>query len=317
MRIMEHSNFQARFLHPRYWLTWLGMGCWRLLVLLPYPALIWLGGLLGALMYAIGGYRREIAQKNLQLCFPDMSDAEQEQLLKDNFHSYGIAFFEVGIAWWWSKKRFEKIVSVTGLENIQGLHGQGALLMAIHYSTLEIGASALSMDYPIDGMYRPHKNPVYDFLQARGRRGRNTESRTYPRDDVRGVFKALRKGRIIWYAPDQDYGPKQSIFSTFFGVPAASVTATSRFAKMGQSAVLPFTQIRLPGSRGYRITVHPPIENFPSGDDQTDVDTINRQVEEMVLLQPDQYMWVHRRFKTRPEGEEPVYVKKKKKRKRR
>jgi len=189
------------------------------------------------------------------------------------------------------------------------LQGRGALLMAIHFTTLEIGASALSARHSIDGMYRPHKNPVYDYVQSKGRRARDPLGVVYPREDIRGMFKALRQGRIIWYAPDQDYGRKQSVFARFFGVPAATVTATARFAKTGNALVLPFSQVRLPDGRGYLIKVHPPLQDFPTGDDLADAETVNRQVEKMILEQPDQYMWIHRRFKTRPPGESRPYPK--------
>ncbi|WP_461480454.1 LpxL/LpxP family Kdo(2)-lipid IV(A) lauroyl/palmitoleoyl acyltransferase [Porticoccus sp.] len=307
----DNQQFQRQFLQPRYWLTWLGLACWWLLVQLPYPMITWLGGRLGTLMYLLGGYRRKVAEINLKLCFPEMNPQQREKLLRDNFRNYGIAFFEIGMAWWWPTKRLNRLVQLEGLEHIEGLRGQGALLMAIHYSTLEIGAAALSARCSIDGMYRAHKNPVYDYVQSRGRRSRDPAGVVYPREDVRGLFKALRQGRVIWYAPDQDYGRKQSVFATFFGVPAASVTATARFAKTGHAAVLPFSQVRLPGNRGYRVTIHPPLENFPVGDDVADAETINRKIEELILRQPDQYMWIHRRFKTRPAGEPRPYPKSK------
>ncbi|MDO7654103.1 MAG: LpxL/LpxP family Kdo(2)-lipid IV(A) lauroyl/palmitoleoyl acyltransferase, partial [Porticoccus sp.] len=298
----NNHEFQWSYLHPRYWLTWLGMGSWRLLVMLPYPVMIWLGKQLGLMLHALGGYRYQIAEINLKLCFPSMPEAERQQLLRDNFISYGIAFFEVGIGWWWSTERLNKYTQFEGLEHIDGLGGRGALLMAVHYTTLEVGACSLSARHSIDAMYRPHKNAVYDYIQSKGRRARDPAGVVYPREDVRGMFKALRQGRIIWYAPDQDYGRKQSVFASFFGIAAASVTATARFAKIGNAAVLPFSHVRLPDNQGYRITVHPPLENFPEGDDVADAETINRQVEALILKQPDQYLWVHRRFKTRPEG---------------
>ncbi|MCB1668717.1 MAG: LpxL/LpxP family Kdo(2)-lipid IV(A) lauroyl/palmitoleoyl acyltransferase [Porticoccaceae bacterium] len=315
---MNKPPFESKFLHPRFWLTWLGLGLWRAILILPFPILLWLGRLLGRLMYRVGHERRAIAECNLELCFPQMTATERTTLVKENFSSYGMAFFEVGMAWWWSDKRFFRLIQIEGVEHLMQLQqkGKGALLMAIHFTTLEVGASALSDRFSIDGMYRPHKNAVYDYVQARGRLSRSTgDSVVYPRKDVRGMFRALRQGRIIWYAPDQDYGPKQSVFASFFGVPAASVTATARFARMGDAAVVPFTQIRLPGSQGYRVTVHPPLENFPAGDDVADAETINRYVESYISECPQQYMWVHRRFKTRPPGAEPVYPAKVKKRK--
>jgi Kdo2-lipid IVA lauroyltransferase/acyltransferase len=156
-------------------------------------------------------------------------------------------------------------------------------------------------------MYRPHNNPVYDFVQRRGRLARSKSSDVYTRDDVRGLARALRKGRVIWYAPDQDYGRRQSVFAPFFGVPASTVTATGRFAQLGNARILPFTHVRLPGTAGYRVTIHPPLENCPTGDDLADATRINALAEHFIRQQPDQYLWAHRRFKTRPPGEKSLY----------
>jgi KDO2-lipid IV(A) lauroyltransferase len=279
--------------------------------MLPYPVIMWLGRQLGALMYSLGGYRYQVGEINLKLCFPDVGESARQLLLRDNFTSYGLAFFEVGMAWWWPTERLNKLIQLEGMENIDALQGRGALLMAIHYTTLEVGASALSSRHSIDGMYRTHKNAVYDYVQSKGRRAREFAGAVYPREDIRGMFKALRNGRIVWYAPDQDYGRKQSVFAHFFGVTAASVTATAKFAKIGNAAVLPFSHVRLPNNEGYRVTIHPPLENFPTGDDVADAETVNRKIEAFILEQPDQYLWVHRRFKTRPEGESRPYPKKK------
>ncbi len=308
---MEKPAFNRSLLHPRYWVTWFSMGLWWLVATLPYPLLLELGRRLGRLMYRIGGSRLDIARRNLELCFPELDQAAREQLLKRNFESYGIALFEVAISWWWPKNRFEKLVQVDGLEHIERLQGRGALLMALHYTTLEIGAQALSLRATIDAMYRPHNNPVYDYMQRRGRLSRSPHSDVYPRKDVRGMMKALRSGRVIWYAPDQDYGPKQSVFVPFFGIPAATVTATAKFAEMGKAAVLPFTQVRSEDGSGYRVTVHPPLEGFPSGDELADASRINQIVEGFIREHPDQYLWAHRRFKTRPPGEQSLYHKRK------
>ncbi|HLS98157.1 MAG: LpxL/LpxP family Kdo(2)-lipid IV(A) lauroyl/palmitoleoyl acyltransferase [Porticoccaceae bacterium] len=304
---MEAPRFTPALLHPRFWPTWLAMGLWWLLAQLPFGLLLALGRGLGALFYRLGGERRRIVERNIELCFPELSLEQRNALVKRNFASYGIALFEVPFAWWAPAARFDRLVRVEGLEHIASLAGQGALLMAIHYTTLEVGAQAVGRFHPIDGMYRPHGNPVYDYVQRRGRLARSKASEVYTRKDVRGVARALRNGRVIWYAPDQDYGPRQSLFAPFFGIPAASVTATARFAQMGQARVLPFTHVRLPGSAGYRVTIHPPLDGFPSGDDLADATRINALVEAFIRQQPDQYLWAHRRFKTRPEGESPLY----------
>lgn len=304
---MENDRFRLYFLHPKFWLTWLGLGCWRLLMALPYPVMVKLGQWLGAVMFLFGRRRKIIARRNIELCFPDWSRAERDALLRENFANYGVAFFEIGMAWWWSNRRFARLLHIEGIENLSGLNGQGALLTAVHFTTLEIGASGLSMNYPIDAMYRPHNNVVYDYCQRRGRKRRDPAGRTIPRDDIRGLIKALRSGRAIWYAPDQDYGVKQSVFAPFFGVQAATVYATAKLAKSGNARIVPLCQHRLPGSQGYRIVIHPPLEGFPVGDDVADAATINQLVEKLVLEKPGEYMWVHRRFKHRPPGEAPLY----------
>ncbi|MFA5496240.1 MAG: LpxL/LpxP family Kdo(2)-lipid IV(A) lauroyl/palmitoleoyl acyltransferase, partial [Porticoccaceae bacterium] len=304
---MPPVEFSRALLHPRYWLIWLGMGLWWLLAQLPFGALLALGGALGGLFYRVGGERRKIVERNIELCFPELSAAERNALVRRNFASYGIALFEVPFAWWAPARRFDRLVSVEGLEHIDNLAGQGALLMAIHYTTLEVGAQAVGRFYPIDGMYRSHNNAVYDYVQRRGRLARSKASEVYTRKDARGVARALRKGRVIWYAPDQDYGRSQCVFAPFFGIPAASVTATARFAQLGQARVLPFTHQRLPGSQGYRVVIHPPLEQFPTGDDLADATRINALVETFIRRQPDQYLWAHRRFKTRPVGEMSLY----------
>ncbi|MGV6808070.1 MAG: LpxL/LpxP family acyltransferase, partial [bacterium] len=217
------------------------------------------------------------------------------------------AFFEIGIAWWWPRSRFDKICRVEGLEILQELEGQGALLTAIHFTTLEIGAAAISNAMSIDGMHRPHKNALYDYIQGYGRRRRGADTTTYPRKDVRGMLKALKSGRVIWYAPDQDYGIKQGIFAPFMGVMAATITATARFASAGNARIIPLTQQRLPYNQGYLVKVHPPLEGFPVGDDYQDAVIVNQLVERMIREQPASYMWVHRRFKNRPPGESSVY----------
>ncbi len=252
---MKHSGFDIAFLHPRYWLLWLGLALLWLLTQLPYVFLLALGRGLGRIMLYLAGSRRHIVRRNLELCFPHLSEPEREQLLRENFASMGIAFFEMAMSWWWPKKRLSKLLKVEGLEHLQAAQeqNQGVILMAIHFTTLEIGAALLGQRHTIDGMYRAHNNPVFDYVQRRGRERHNADSRAIEREDVRGMLKVLRQGRAIWYAPDQDYGPKQSLFVPLFGVPAATVTATSKFAKLGRAQVIPMTQTRLPHAQGYLI----------------------------------------------------------------
>ncbi|HCP28853.1 MAG TPA: lipid A biosynthesis lauroyl acyltransferase, partial [Pseudomonas sp.] len=248
----------------------------------------------------------------LELCFPELSADERQRLLKANFASTGIAFFEMAMSWWWPKTRLARLAHVEGLEHLQAAQqaGQGAILMAVHFTTLEIGAALLGQRHTIDGMYREHGNALFDFIQRSGRERHNLDSLAVEREDVRGMLKLLRAGRAIWYAPDQDYGAKQSLFVPLFGIPAATVTATTKFARLGRAQVIPFTQKRLEDGSGYRLVIHPPLSDFPGESEEADCLRINQWVEQVLRECPEQYLWAHRRFKSRPDGAPRLYEKK-------
>ncbi|MCO1333636.1 LpxL/LpxP family Kdo(2)-lipid IV(A) lauroyl/palmitoleoyl acyltransferase [Microbulbifer sp. OS29] len=318
---MDKPRFRAALLHPRYWLTWLLFAFWFLLAQLPYRWQLGLGRGFGRLMLRLATSRRTIAERNLAQCFPELGKDDRADLLRRNFESNGIAIMETGMAWFRSARWLHKRFTFEGLEAVRALQaeGQGVLLMAMHFTTLELGAAMMGMSITLDGMYRPHKNPVYDYMQRKGRERHTGGGTVYQRKDVRGVLRALQRGRAVWYAPDQDYGIKQGVFAPFFGVPAATVTGTSRFARVGRAKVVPYLVTRLDDCSGYRLKVYEPIEQIPSGDELQDAILVNQFIEARIREAPEQYMWVHRRFKTRPEGAENVYEgvrKKKKKRKR-
>jgi KDO2-lipid IV(A) lauroyltransferase len=308
---MERPRFRRYFLHPRFWPLWLGLGALWLIVQLPYGALLKLGRWLGLGMYRVATERRRVAARNLELCFPNMPSVERKRLLKENFASTGIAFFEMAMSWWWPKARLAKLAHIEGLEHLQAAQrdGEGAILMALHFTTLEIGAALLGQRHTIDGMYREHRNPLFDYVQRQGRERHNLDSLAVEREDVRGMIKLLRKGRAIWYAPDQDYGAKQSIFVSLFGIEAATVTATTHFARLGKARVIPFTQRRLEDGSGYRLVLHPPLQGFPGESEAADALRINQWVEQAVTECPEQYLWAHRRFKSRPVGTPKLYEK--------
>jgi KDO2-lipid IV(A) lauroyltransferase len=307
---MDRPVFRVYFLHPRFWLLWLGLGLLWLIAQLPYKVLLLLGRGLGALMYRLASSRRKIAARNLKLCFPQMVASEREALLKENFASTGITFFEMAIAWWWPAERLRRLGTIEGLEHLRQAQadGQGVILMALHFTTLEMGGGLLGMAQDMYGMYRPHKNPLFDYVQRSGREQRLLG--VIGRDDVRGMLKLLRAGAVVWYAPDQDYGAQRSVFAPLFGVPAATVTATSKFARLGRAQVIPFTQQRLPNGQGYRLVIHPPLTDFPTESEEADCLRVNQWVEQAVSACPEQYLWAHRRFKTRPQGEPKLYKKK-------
>ncbi|MXS19426.1 lipid A biosynthesis lauroyl acyltransferase [Pseudomonas oryzihabitans] len=309
---MERPYFRLAFLNPRYWPLWLGLGLLWLLVQLPYGVLLRLAQGLGWIFYHVARQRRAIARRNLELCFPQLDERARDRLLRRNFASSAMALLEMAMSWWWPRRRLARLAHIEGLEHLQAAQrdGQGVILMALHFTTLEIGAALLGQRHTIDGMYRQHKNPLFDFIQRSGRERHNLDATAIEREDVRAMLKVLRAGRAIWYAPDQDYGAKQSLFVPLFGIPAATVTATTKFARLGRARVLPFTQERLADGSGYRLVIHPPLADFPGESEEADCLRINRWVERCVSQLPEQYLWAHRRFKTRPPGEPKLYPKK-------
>lgn len=309
---MARVVFKQSFLHPRYWLLWLGLGMLFALIHLPYKWTRAMGSLFGRAMYFFAIARRHIVARNLELCFPTLSTKERTKITKQNFAAMGIAFVEMAISWWWPKKKLRKLIKkVEGTQYLMQAQeaNQGIILMSLHFTTLEIGAAMLATLFPLTGMYREHGNKLFDYIQRSGRERMNLESEAIERDDIRAMIKVLKRGETIWYAPDQDYGRKQSIFVPLFGIEAATVTATSKFARLGKAKVIPFVQRPSADGTGYELYIYPPLDNFPSNSNELDCLTINQWVEKCVTEQMDQYLWAHRRFKTRPEGQPSLYSK--------
>ncbi|SMF59509.1 KDO2-lipid IV(A) lauroyltransferase [Alteromonadaceae bacterium Bs31] len=306
---MARVAFSKSLLLPRYWLSWAGMGLWWLLVqVLPFRLQVLLGSFLGAALYKTNSSRKRIAEKNIEICFPELSRAEKKLMLRETLRSTGIGVFESGAAWFWPKWRLKKRFVVSGLDHLERAvgEGKGVLFMGIHFTPIEIGAACVNLVSCIDGFYRPHTNPIYEYVQALGRIWRNTRSQVIPNDDVRGIVRSLRAGRAVNYAPDQDYGKRRSVFVPFFGIQAATVKAPAQLMKAGRAEIIPWTTKRL-GDNSYQITIFAPITSELGKGEQEDAMTINRFVEARVRENPEQYLWVHRRFKTRPEGEQKIY----------
>ena len=274
---------------------------------LPYGGQLLIGRGLGRLIRRLARERRNIARTNLALCFPERSGSEREQLLDDHFDSLGIALIETALAWWGSSRRLKGLLTINGLGHLEDAlrQGRGAILLSAHFTTLEIGGRLLALHAPFHVLYRSHKNPVIEDLQRRARR-RHFE-KAIPRDDLRALLASLKQNRPVWYAPDQDFGRANSLFVPFFGIPAATLTATSRLARLSGAPVVPFFPRRLPHAGGYELSLLPALEDFPGKDVEQDTRRIMALIEERVRQQPEQYLWVHRRFKTRPPGEPPVY----------
>ncbi|PSW13466.1 lipid A biosynthesis lauroyl acyltransferase [Photobacterium rosenbergii] len=301
-------TFTKSLLHPRYWLTLLMIGLMYLISWLPYFIQFRMGQGLGRLAMRIIKKRKKTIARNLELCFPDMSQEERDVLMKKNIDNTGLAMFETGMAWFWPDIRVERHVTYEGLEHIHKLEaeGKGVLLVAVHSLNLELGARAFGMKTPGVGVYRPNKNPCFDFFQFNGR----IRSNKYmiDRKDVKGMLRALRKGERVWYAPDHDYGKRRSTFAPLFAVEkACTTTGTSLLVDASHCAVVPFAMVRNTDSGRYTLKVFPPLDAFPHNDPDAAAAYVNKAVERSIMEAPEQYMWLHRRFKTRPEGEPSLY----------
>jgi KDO2-lipid IV(A) lauroyltransferase len=288
---------QWRLLAPRYWPTWLGIGVLRLLAPLPYAWLIALGGFLGAMMRLLAPRFVRTARRNLELCFPELDRAARERLLARNFASLGMALLEVPLAWFSSPARIARLAQVEGREHLEAAKalGRGVILLTAHFTAMELAGRVLASVTPVGFLYRPTSNAVLAHALQRYRAAHG--GHPIPRDDIRAFIGALRNGECVWYAPDQSYRKKGAEMVRLFGIPAATNTLTSRLARVTGAPVLPYFLQRLPGTQGYRAVIHPPLENFPSEDAVADTERFNHLIEAQVRLVPEQYLWIHRRFK--------------------
>lgn len=289
---------------PRHWPTWLAIGLLRIFALLPYPMLMALGGGLGRLVGLLAKRRAHIADVNLQLCFPQMNAQQRRRMIGDNFAAWGKGLMEIGMSWWWSRERLEKrLLAIEGEENLPPQDGRGLIGLTAHFSSLELSGRYLSHRTSGHAMYRRNENPVLQKLIERYRGAYSLG--IIARDDARAMIRALKAGEGVWFAPDQNYARKGMEFADFMGVPAATHTATSRFAQATSARVLPLVLLRERG--GYRLIIEPAFDDFPSGDLQQDTQRINHVYDKWVHRAPEQYNWIHRRFKTRPGGAPSPY----------
>jgi KDO2-lipid IV(A) lauroyltransferase len=290
---------QPRLFAPRYWPTWAGLGVLRLLALLPFPALLALGRAVGAVMRHLPISFVRTARRNLELCFPELDAAARERLLNQHFASLGMAVMEIPFAWWSTPEELAKIVRVQGTEHLHAAlaRGRGVILLTAHFTSLELaGRILLSVTpVPLGFLYRPTKNAALAYALKRFRCGYGGYA--IPKDDIRSFVSALKRNECVWYAPDQSYRKKGAQMVPLFGIPAATNTLTSRLARTTGAAVLPYFLQRLPGAQGYLATIHPPLEDFPSACATSDTERFNRMIEAQVRIAPEQYLWIHRRFK--------------------
>lgn len=307
----------SHYLHPRWWTTWLGLGIMWLAAHLPLRWQWAIGRLAGKLAWRLLPRRRHITEVNIRLCFPDLSPDEQQALVRKSFLANGIGMMEIGLAWFRDMADLSEITTVHGLEHLNKAleNGKGVLLVGGHYSTLEMGGSLATQAMDADVMQRDHNNPLMNAVMTRSRARRY--GAVLDSKDLRGLLKRLRMNRAVWYATDQDYGRKGIVFAPFFDIPTGTITATSRITERSGCAVMPFSHFRREDRPGYDIYFHPALEGFPSGDELADATRVNKTIEQEIRRHPDQYLWMHRRFKTRPNPDDPDLYGKQGKRRRR
>lgn len=295
-------------LHPRgfrYWPMAAALALLGGLARLPWGLQIALGRAVGAAAFALAGSRRHAARVNLRLCLPELDEQARNHILRDSFRDFGIGLFEFARAWWGSVVPLRRDVVIDGVEHLHALRaqGRGVLMVSGHFMTLETCGRLLCDHVPIAGMYRRYRNPLMEWAVKSGRL--RYAAAMFANDEIRAAMRHLKQGGLLWYAPDQDMRGKDTVFAPFFGVPAATITATHQFARLTRCAVVPFFH-RREGSR-YVLRIAPPLENFPTDDPVVDSATVNFAIEAMVREAPSQYLWIHRRFKRRPAGMESPY----------
>lgn len=288
-------------------ITRLGLALMWLLHFLPLPVLAWIGNGIGMLFWLLAAERRRVADINLRLCFPEMSGEERARLVRRHFRAFGRSFIERSILWWSSEKRIRRLIHVNGREYFEQTRDKPVIYLAVHFVGLDIAGNWLSQYVDGVSIYAMQKNLYFsDFL--RRKRGRFRRQILLSRQEgLRGVIRAMREGHPFYYFADQDFGAKDGLFVPFFGVPASTIATVPRLAEITGAKVVPCISRILPGGRGYEVNFYPAWDNYPTGDPMADTRRMNAFIEDRVREMPEQYFWLHKRFKTRPDGEEKFY----------
>lgn len=297
---------------PRNWPGWFAVAMLWLMGQVPASLGRGLSHPLGVMMRGLMARRRRVAERNLERCFPELDESQRKQLLIASFYSLARAAFEMAWSWAGPSSRVARMGRLEGIANLAAARegGRGVLCVSLHSTCLEIGGHIMghgttSRGWCAAAIYRPLKNPVVEWYQNRGRLQYATGM--ISKRNLRSAIRQLKQGCIVWYAPDQDFGPDQSAFAPFFGIPTASLLATHKMARLTGCAVVPMFPYFDRELKTYRVRLLPQLEGFPSDDELADLTRINQVTEDFIRSAPDQYWWVHRRFKTRPPGEPPFY----------
>lgn len=286
-------------------MTTLALLLLRALHWLPLPVLRAGGSALGALLYLIAAERRQVANTNLALCFPELDARDRRALVYATFRAFCQSVVDRAILWHSPPERIRALVKLSGAEHLQALAGTPVILLTPHFVGLDAAWARLTLDARMVSMYARQKNAAFNAALKSGRTRFNDPVLLSRQDGVRGILRELSNGLPLYYLPDMDFGPRDAVFAPFFGVPAATVTAVSRLARLAGARVLPVVTRMTP--QGYEVTIHPPWDNYPGVSDEADVQRMNAFIETEARANLAQYHWLHKRFKTRPSGEARIY----------
>jgi KDO2-lipid IV(A) lauroyltransferase len=275
---------------------------------LPLGAQAAIGNALGSALYWLIAERRRVTRINLAKCFPRMDPAAREHLARAHFRAFTRSVVERGLLWWAPRARIERLIRLEGLEHLRALGDTPAILFVPHFVGLDAGGTRIAIDVNVVAMFARQKDPRFARLLARGRTRFGDQRLVSRQEGVRAAIHVMRREkRPLFYLPDLDHGPRNAVFVPFFGVPAATVPGLSRIAKLAGAKVLPYVTRMLPGGGGYVARIEAPWEDFPSDDVEADTRRMNAYIEKVALEIPEQYLWMHKRFKTRPPGETRLY----------
>ena len=278
-----------------------------LLHFLPLRVLAPIGRGVGMIAYVGVASRRRIARTNLELCFPALDSAQRERLLRQHFRCFGRGLLEAGIAWWGSPDRLRQTVRIEGQEYLDAMQGERFIALVPHFVGIELEGLRMTLDYRGLAVYVQQKDTYIDAFLKR-KRERFEGTRMISRQEgVKPLLRAFQKGQALQLSPDMDLGLRDSVFVPFFGVQAATVTALSRLARLTRARIVPLVIRQLPGGEGYVVRVYPAWDDYLGASVDEDTRRMNAFIEERVREMPEQYLWTHRRFKTRPEGEPAYY----------
>ncbi|MGW8248553.1 MAG: lysophospholipid acyltransferase family protein [Acidiferrobacterales bacterium] len=313
---MESSNrnsgyiprFTPGMLLPKWWPTWLVLGFLRLTVYMPNVFAEAIGSGFGDLFYLLNKKRRRVARINISLCFPELTPVARKKLLRDHFRIYGQTFIDMGKIWWASEKYLDRYIKIEGLEHYtrQREAGKQVILLTGHFVGIDVGGPMISRHYRQIGLIKPIHNKVMDWTLGRGRV--RFGSKMLLRDEgMRKVVQAIKDGYGFSYVPDEDFGPERSVFVPFLGTRAPTLTSVSKLARMTNATVIPCFAWRMSAKDGYLVHMHPPLENFPSGDDVADATRVREVLAAAVREHPEQYMWTFKFFRSQPDGKPSPY----------